>query len=51
MSRFEVYALFFMVGVLLAMTWQLLHHDPERCRTCVGRRAEDRVRRADDGSW
>ena len=37
------------VAALLTMQWQLMHHDAANCRVCQQRRAEERMRRADDG--
>jgi hypothetical protein len=31
-------ALFVATGVLAAMTWSYLRHDPARCRTCLAKR-------------
>ena len=41
------------LGVLIALTWSLKHHDPVSCRVCQIRRVEARhpSRRADDGLW
>lgn len=36
------------IAILTILSIAYAHHDPGNCRVCAGRRAQERLRRADD---